>query len=381
MRLSTFIDETVRALATTSPEACFERPGAASKADLFNGAAGGAFFFHEIARLRNDAEAADLAEQWCLYSEENFYDNDALSSRYPNRSRSVFQGKAGIGYVRILISTLLKRETETRRGVDIFKEAWDGTLGMGRDMPVELMFGAAGFVCAAHDLLQRCPRLPAALTDGLRQVEKQALGRVVEKLEQPLIDRRGERTAMAHGVASELFACLMGGGPRDLLNSRLVEFVDLAVDEPPLILWPARIAETGFGEWPDSWCNGIAGVLLLACRSVRVLQTNQYMNLAERIAFTTFRLNFRASIPTLCCGTAGQALALAAYADISGDECFRRRARERLHRAVRDSRNSASLRLEGLWTGRLGIALAALVTVSGEMFFPVLESPAARNRL
>jgi hypothetical protein len=375
VRLSTFVDHTVRALSVISPEECFEARDLPTNGALFTGAAGHAFFLHEVARVRREPAALALAHKWCDYAE--IVADEHPDGKLPNASNAVFTGRGGKAYVRTLVSALSNSEAATRRAARDFARAWDGALGIRPKMPLELMLGAAGFACAAHDLLCRCPQLPSRVAVTIQHVKTQAVQQILEGLEQPIGERLGELTPLAHGIAGQLLACVITAGPTPLLKTRIEEFVDLAIDEPPLMLWPKQIAKSGVGLQPASWCNGIAGIVLLICRAARVFESEYMMDVARRSASMTFRLRLPSTNPTLCCGTAGQALALAAYGDLSGDARFRRRSLDRLRQAVTDS---MSLRLECLWQGRLGVALAALVTVSGERFFPVIEPPVLQSR-
>jgi hypothetical protein len=56
-----------------------------------------------------------------------------------------------------------------------------------------------------------------------------------------------------------------------------------------------------------------------------------------------------ASVPTLCCGLKGQAVALHRYAEVSGDTRFARRADAPLLRAIRSVEANDDVPLLGLW--------------------------------
>ncbi len=241
---------------------------------------------------------------------------------------------------------------------------------------MELFSGAAGFACAAGDLFTRRTTMPAESLDAIGQVRRESLAHVVEHLSGPLSTRQGVSTGFAHGLSAELFVCLDCASAADVVEARLREFAELAVHQPPLTMWRARVGEPGFSPLPGSWCNGLAGNLLLFCRAAEILRSDYYRALAAQIAHTTFAV--RSADASLCCGSSGQALALARYARLSGDRRFRRRARARLDQALAQSRR---LPLEKLWQGQAGVALTALRFMAGGGRFPVVESPPPKRRM
>jgi len=79
---------------------------------------------------------------------------------------------------------------------------------------------------------------------------------------------------------------------------------------------------------------------------------------------------------SLCCGLAGQSVALQWYADISGDTRFARRAYDRISRATQALEDTTSRKPSlGLWQGALGVALVAMSRLAGERSFPCIEPP------
>lgn len=375
MNTTTFVDDTLNAILAISPQVCFETNEVPSRTDLFQGAAGVAFFLHEIARLRNDRRALVVADEWCSYAERLGPDATPTGPdgrALPNSANAVFMGTGGIAYVRFLISLRAGDHSKVDRASDTFRTSWKETQKLQGSAAMDLMFGTAGFACAAQDLLDRGGPIPMSATTSLRDVVRESRGCIVNSLQRPLHAREMAGTALAHGVACELFAGLRTEGPHDLLTVRLREFIDLAINQPPLMLWPTKIGTGELGPWPASWCNGIAGILLLMCLAARKLPLHHFRVVARQAAITTFRLRAPAQIGSLCCGSAGQALALAEYANISGDEVYRGRARRRLNEAIL---RAPYLPLERLWQGRLGIAIAALTMRRGGHGFPVLTYP------
>ena len=78
--------------------------------------------------------------------------------------------------------------------------------------------------------------------------------------------------------------------------------------------------------------------------------------------------------PSICCGRAGQAIALQCHAQLTGDANAARRAYARLVGATRIDAEP----FLPLWQGTLGVALAAMTRLHGEQTMPFLEPPMPR---
>jgi hypothetical protein len=139
-------------------------------------------------------------------------------------------------------------------------------------------------------------------------------------------------------------------------------------DDEGFVYWPGTASHVD-ASLVASWCTGVAGHTLLWSEVARQTGTRADRDLAAECARTT------AFVPSghagLCCGLAGQSIALQRFADLSGDPRYARRAYERLVRAtaLADRDRSGDLLL---WKGALGVALAALARLRGERLFPVL---------
>jgi Lanthionine synthetase C-like protein len=179
-----------------------------------------------------------------------------------------------------------------------------------------------------------------------------------------------EPCGLAHGVAGELWALLGAAGPANAtVRARLAELAGRRrTDDHGLVYWVPRGARVD--AWNlTSWCSGIAGQTLLWCDAAQATRAPPWRRLAEAAAATTAALH--TPEPSLCCGLAGQSLALQRYADLAHDRRFARKAYDRLVQAVeRADRSSAFF---GLWQGALGVALVAMYRLHGERRAPCIE--------
>jgi serine/threonine-protein kinase len=130
----------------------------------------------------------------------------------------------------------------------------------------------------------------------------------------------------------------------------------MATESDGLIAWPSKVG----GAVPDpAWsmfCNGVPGQLMLYTAAFERTSEPEYRALARTCAQTVFAL--RTPNPTLCCGTAGHALALDMYARATGDEQAHRWSRTRLRDAI-TTFQQAHTRTPSLFQGSGGVALLA----------------------
>jgi hypothetical protein len=204
--------------------------------------------------------------------------------------------------------------------------------------------------------------------DALALVQKQSAMRLVASLEQPFTER-SDAVGMAHGVAGPLYACLRASAAEEIIARRMDEFIDLAIDQPPLIQWPSALDTRQLDDLPISFCRGLSGVLTLLCAAAKTLRSERIAEFAARAAFMLRKLP---SIhPGICCGAAGQAIAVSHYAAISGCSTSSRWARTRLRWAAEASSSQSPV---DLWYGKPGVALAALA-ISGKGSLPLFPNP------
>jgi hypothetical protein len=119
----------------------------------------------------------------------------------------------------------------------------------------------------------------------------------------------------------------------------------------------------------------MVGHVLLRCGVAEQSAGDDARVLATESAETTAIL--ATASPTLCCGLAGQSLALERYAALSGDARFSKRAYARLARAVAIYRSDDPWYL-AFYQGALGIAHVAMARRHGERTFPVIEPLATK---
>jgi lantibiotic modifying enzyme len=178
---------------------------------------------------------------------------------------------------------------------------------------------------------------------------------------------------MAHGMAGALHSLLQWHeASQQPLNARiskyLCELARLGIKHNDAVAWP----RTRKGEPPwGGWCHGSAGYLLLWLTAFRVFGEKEYRHLAFGAAQHVWETR-NYSTSSLCCGLAGQALALARCGLTTNEVRWNRRARVLLSRAVQGTDLEDQ---HSLFRGRLGVTLAEIEIGRRQAAWPLLQSP------
>jgi serine/threonine-protein kinase len=125
------------------------------------------------------------------------------------------------------------------------------------------------------------------------------------------------------------------------------------------------------------WCNGSAGFVFLWTLAGHVLDSAEYLTLAELAAWDAWEANGQS--PTLCCGAAGQAYAFLNLYKQTGDTMWLARARAVGAKAasamVHANGEALPWKLRSLYRGEVGIAvLAADLDRPDESAMPLFEN-------
>jgi eukaryotic-like serine/threonine-protein kinase len=331
-RLAAFVREYQRQAAPMS-FAELRRRQPAPTATVAHGAAGLAF---ALGRAGHPDAARWSAAAWGARAR-----TDALRGpgiRAP--AASIFCGRAGLALVEV-----------TTRGARL-----DELLRLcrpRRGSVSDLMFGAAGALCAC-----------AALLGDVADPRLRVLG---DRLAEGLLDdgRPDPRAPLgfAHGVAGIHHALLRWSEAAGFeLPPRFFRSLD-KIARTPLSAYPAALQRT--------WCNGSAGVALLMAAASRRTGRRAYLDQAR--AAVTHAVADERALADLCCGLAGRAYAALALdaIDRKSRGRWRRRAEELAAQAVTQF---ASRWPNGLLRGAPGLVCLALdLRRRGPARFPIVE--------
>jgi len=243
----------------------------------------------------------------------------------------------------------------------------------------ELWGGTAGLIVVTDVLAEKLGKLPTGSADAeiqsLKALRDDCSADLLEVMKIPFADRGNNALGlaylgMAHGFAGELYGALLASdSPSDFLIARLDELAALATREDNLIAWPTHIG----GEIPpplwSSYCNGAPGMLELWATAYEKTQRKEYLELARLAAETTFGL--LTPVASLCCGVAGQGVALVRY----GERCDDPKAVDRGKRRIRRTFELGCPE-PGLMKGDAGLALIALDVMQRKpLRIPLVNAP------
>jgi serine/threonine-protein kinase len=164
---------------------------------------------------------------------------------------------------------------------------------------------------------------------------------------------------MAHGWAGTIYAALRwarltGTPPYSSLGVRLDQLADLAVPTSKGVLWPVQNRETGGFPMPG-WCNGGAGHVFLWTLAHRLFSRERFLKLAIGAAEESALSGGGGH--SLCCGWAGQAYALLALYNHTGEKRWLEHARTLASRALAFAQCRQPGLPYSLYKGDLGVAV------------------------
>lgn len=340
------------------------------------GASGLAYYFYRIACLRDDPRALAAADLWARWSVRHADRPDAFYDAAINITSaivgpiSLFYALPGAYCVQALICLAMGDLAGARRGVDGYVRA--------ADVPCaepDLTLGQAGILLGCALLTEAIgarPGLPAGALHELGDRIAASLGPALARAVTASSPPRAQWLGVAHGVAGILYALLRWA---PYASARSAPAAPAASDDVGDYLdWLrtlGRPADDGIC-WPQSsggrsqdgrvltgWCHGSAGYVLLWLEADHWLPAGGFDALAAAAGRHLWGAASRQADPgTLCCGSAGQAYALAALYRRTGDSIWRQRSVQLADRAVATV-GHARQRPGSLYKGDVGIALLA----------------------
>jgi serine/threonine-protein kinase len=328
---------------------------AAPRCSLTFGAAGIAYGLLRAAELCGDAELLWAADAWIETAQRHAAEPQAFTAPEIELTRrkigfaSLACAEPGLWFAKSLVRAAAGDSSGTSSAVD-------GFLAAAKHRPShhsDLNLGGVGLALAADRLAGL--RLPLARRRELRQFRDQ------------LIERawlgRNNRLGFAHGIAGMAFAALTRGDSHQAREA-VAELQKETVMMQRGIRWPVRF---GGAYFMPGWCNGVAGHLLMWTRLWQLSGSADDREMMERVAWGT--LESSTSMGNVCCGAAGQAIALACFAAAAGDPSWRGRASAFIEslrpRWPKDDHP------QSLFRGELGLLLARLECDSETPRFPV----------
>jgi serine/threonine-protein kinase len=328
---------------------------AAPRCSLTFGAPGIAYGLLRAAELCGDGELLWAADAWLELAERHAAEPEAFTAPAIELTRRK------IGYASLACAEpglwFAKGLVRAAAGDSIGASSAAGRfLATAKHRPShhsDLNLGGVGLAVAADRLAGL--RLPLARRRELRDFRDQ------------LIERawlgRNNRLGFAHGIAGMAFAALTRGDSRETREA-VAELQKETVMMRRGIRWPVRFGGTYF---MPGWCNGVAGHLLMWTRLWQLSGSAEDREMMERGAWGI--VESATSMGNVCCGAAGQAIALACFAAATQDPTWRRRASAFIESL--QPRWPKDDHPQSLFRGELGLLLARLECDSDTPRFPV----------
>ena len=324
-RIHTYLEKVLHRLHLSDTEESLQTP----KASVNMGLAGKAYAVLRLALNHASPQLLALADLLAerahalrpdpaaFWSEEREI-TEAMCTR-----QSVLHAGPGICVVRALIASARGDVYVTGSAISQFVEECRGASAW------DFSFGRAGILVAGANLLRaaRCQPLvrTSDLIDLLTTLESQLLDELARRHHAEGI--RGNLGA-AHGWTGCLYAILAWRSATSTpLPDRLPEWLDALAACGQLhgrgMRWP-RTLDARKPDYLSSWCNGSAGFVHLWLKAYEFTRDERHLALAHDATWTTWDTTHPAA--DLCCGSAGRAYALLAFARATEDAEWLERA-------------------------------------------------------
>jgi serine/threonine protein kinase len=335
---------------------------ATPRCSLTFGAAGISYALLRAAELCDDPELLWAADAWIEQAEQHAGEPEAFTSTRIGLTRrkvgyvSLSCSEPGMFFVKSLVRAATGDATGTRAAVGQFLAA----ATYRKSHPADVNLGGAGLALAA-DRLSHLP-LPAEHRRKLCALRDRLVDSAWEASAPSFRSR--SRLGFAHGVSGVVFGALTTG------RSPEADEASAGLRRLPVMMrrgvhWPVR---GGSDYFMHGWCNGVAGHLLMWTRLWQCSGLPEDRDMMERAAWGVWES--RIPMGNLCCGAAGQAAALAAFACAAAEPRWRKRAVELLQNLK--PRWPKDDHPQSLFRGELGLLLVRLECESGASArFPV----------
>ena len=347
------------------------------KASIYAGGAGVALALLRIACVTGDAASLAAAELWVRWAKSVAGDplaftDGSIGESVKTGELSLFQSMTGVHTLDALVEYALGDNERSHEAIDAFIAAVAPANGALSAFPMDATNGAASLLLGAALLV------PIAANDQMAQLR--SLGRRLAVIAAGQFTTTASHNAylgFAHGRAGALFAQLRwaeasGETPPSTVAAHLDWMAAHAVRLRGSSAWPIALDDPSQAAW-TGWCHGSAGHLLLWSLASRVLCRDAYLENALRAGTDIWRRR-GSSGPSLCCGGAGETLALYELARASGSDTWVDRGRRLATQAA--SAAAGLARSQGLFRSGLGVALAAAESAEPQnAVWPVLQSP------
>lgn len=342
-------------------------------ASFMHGRAGLAFLYAEHGRLFGDARSVATARRLALdaaqvartSAEQAFGARNAVGPfTVEDLAPGVFTGVAGIGYATAVAGAVSGDPAMLDAGERLVIDGFERHLRRTPRLS-ELLAGTAGFVALADDLERRGIERAA-----IRQMGEEAARLLTEDVSRNVAPKGALGTA--HGRTGELLVLLRRARTApDALRGPLDDLRRFASRAGRFLLWPVVPGGAVPHPFWGSFCNGVVGQALLFTEAARRFGDARYRDVASGATASLLGIEPPPGTArySVCCGEAGQAIALDRHGSLAASRAEKRAGRARLVLASR----APKIDTPSLFQGRAGIAWLAMLACSRQpLSFPLL---------
>jgi serine/threonine-protein kinase len=323
----------------------------APKCSLAFGASGIAYALARAEELHGDSDLLLAADLWVAAAERHASDKRAFvlrTSRFTRRDlgfASLVFVEPGLPYVKAIV----RSQMGDRAGADAAALQFLKLAKKRLSRIADLHLGGLGLALGAKNLMNcvSSAKLRRELANFGRSVVRRAWAKTGTKI------RRNQPFGFAHGIAGQVYATYAFGEPR-LAAPMIEQLREAAIPHHKMLVWTER---AGGSRFSAGWCNGLAGHLLLWTTVWRHSRAGADREIVDRLAWGVWK--WRASLGSVCCGGAGQAITLAGTAAATGNLSGRRKVSEWLG-SLQPRWPTEHNHRQSLIHGRLGFLLARM---------------------
>jgi hypothetical protein len=330
---------------------------------MARGGLGVAVFLAEASRFFDEPKLLAAAMRWHRAAGEIARQRGAFGPLFLDRQHAtrtgIYTGRGGYPWVSALLADRSGKPSERARALAGLERAWRASRDRGYP---GFLSGAAGYAEAAAEALADFADLSSEERDVLERIGEGAQKALLEELARPL--REDDDLALAFGRAGVVWAALRWSPRHPLVKANLERLATARRPHSGLVLWPHSERAPFPHPMMQTWCNGTTGMLRLFARAHGTLQEPWLLEVM-RDALVSMA-GWRSTLPTLCCGAAGQGLAILDVARQYATPLMPT-ARRYLRSAIAKDRTLGT----NLLVGRAGIAMTALMFQSDHVRRPL----------
>lgn len=354
---------------------------------FFHGASGIAYVFYRLSTIKKDPELLALADIWILKAKINqknagAFCNDEVGMQDAHvEALSIFHGKSGILIVEALIAHSQGNTNLFIEIVNQFIDLFDNKQFVKEDeFTLDPTQGLISNLLGISQLTSIGYQISGFNPERLNSIADNIICNLVplvhQSLKAKMPTQKNQFLGFAHGYAGLLYIMLS-------VDSRIIIHYQKEIEEcleileqqgicdDEFIRWPIGISESNLSIW-SGWCHGSAGHILLWSLAYKKYSNLRYKDNALKVGEYLWSSYYNSN-SSICCGFAGQSLALYKLGQVTNDEKWYKRGIHLANLALSQENNFVLE--DSLFQGKVGLSLLAGETISpSNAVWPLLDN-------